>query len=127
MSLQIVKLVLYSHDAEIREVSFQTGAFNVITGASKTGKSAIIDIIDYCTGRSECNVAEGVIRRYVDWYATLFQLGAGQMFIARRNPALGDKASPEIYMDRGSLIEIPQKTALFKNTTVSAVESSSAA
>ncbi len=122
MSLQIVKLVLYSHDAEIREVSFQTGAFNVITGASKTGKSAIIDIIDYCTGRSECNVAEGVIRRYVDWYAILFQLGAGQMFIARRNPALGDKASPEIYMDRGSLIEIPQKTALFKNTTVSAVE-----
>lgn len=122
MSLQIVKLILYAHDAEVREVQFQTGALNIITGASKTGKSAIIDIIDYCTGRGECNVAEGVIRKYVDWYAILFQLGGGQIFIARRNPALGDKTSPEIYMERGSLIATPQKVALFKNSTVSAVE-----
>jgi DNA repair ATPase RecN len=67
MSLQILKLILYSRGDEIREVAFRTGKLNIITGASKTGKSAIIDIIDYCTGRNECNVAAGVIRNRVGW------------------------------------------------------------
>jgi hypothetical protein len=122
MSLQIVKLILYSRGDETREVQFRTGGLNIITGASKTGKSAIIDIIDYCTGRSECNVAAGVIRNCVGWYALLFQLGDGQIFIARRNPEPGERTSGDIYMERGSTIEPPPKSALFKNTTVGAVE-----
>ena len=88
MSLQIAKLILYSRRGEIRELVFRTGSLNILTGASKTGKSAIIDIVDYCTGRSGCNVADGVIRKHVGWYALLFQLGKGQIFIARRNPEL---------------------------------------
>ncbi|MGH7247147.1 MAG: DUF3732 domain-containing protein, partial [Pseudomonadota bacterium] len=93
-----------------------------MTGASKTGKSAIIDIIDYCTGRSECNVADGVIRRYVGWYAILFQLNEGQVLIARRNPAVGERTSGDVYLDRGSAIATPPASALSKNTTVDAVE-----
>ena len=122
MSLQISKLILYSRAGQIREVVFRTGGLNVLTGASKTGKSAIIDIIDYCTGRSECNVAEGVIRRYVGWYAILFQLNGGQIFIARRNPPVGERTSGDIYMDRGSAIDTPPESVLSKNTTVDAVE-----
>jgi hypothetical protein len=122
VSLQIAKLILYSRTGEIREVLFRTSGFNVLTGASKTGKSAIIDIIDYCTGRSECNVADGVIRRYVGWYAILFQLNGGQIFIARRNPAVGERTSGDIYMDRGTTIATPPASAIAKNTTVDAVE-----
>ena len=81
---------------------FGTGALNIVTGASKTGKSAIIDIIDYVTGRSECNVADGVIRKYVGWYALLFQLNHGHLFVARRNPEVGERTSGDVYMDRGS-------------------------
>ncbi len=29
---------------------------NLISGESKTGKSAIIDIIDWCLGASECKI-----------------------------------------------------------------------
>ena len=65
MSLQIAKLVLYSRKGAIREVAFRTGALNILTGAPQTGKSALIDIIDYVTGRRECNVADGVIRKFV--------------------------------------------------------------
>jgi hypothetical protein len=122
VSLQIANLVLYSRRGDVRELPFKLGAFNVLTGASKTGKSAIIDIVDYCTGRSECNVADGVIRKHVGWYAILFQLREGQIFIARRNPDLGEKTSPDIYMERGVQIAIPPASALFKNTTVSGVE-----
>jgi hypothetical protein len=121
VSLQIVKLILYSRTGDIRELLFRTGELNVLTGASKTGKSAIIDIVDYCTGRSECNVADGVIRRYVGWYAILFQLGGGQIFIARRNPPLGERTSGDIYMDRSSAISTPPAASLLKNTTVDAV------
>lgn len=47
MSLQIAKLILYSRKGEVRELEFNPGRLNVLTGASKTGKSAIIDIVDY--------------------------------------------------------------------------------
>src|SRR5262245_61837928 len=72
VSLQIAKVILYSRKGEVREIQFKPGHLNVLTGASKTGKSAIIDILDYCTGRNECNVADGVIRVTVGWYAILF-------------------------------------------------------
>lgn len=122
MSLQIAKLILYSRDGAIRELPLRTGALNILTGASKTGKSAIIDIVDYCTGRGECNVADGVIRKYVGWYALLFQLNEGQIFVARRNPPLGERTSADIYLARGSALETPAADTLIKNTTVSALE-----
>lgn len=122
MSLQISKLVLYSHTGAVREVTFALGRLNVLTGASKTGKSAIIDIVDYCTGRSECNVAAGVIRKHVSWYAILFQLGESQIFVARRNPAPGEKTSPDVYLERGRTLAIPAFEALHKNITVDALE-----
>ena len=122
MKLQIAKIVLYSRKGEIRELDFTLGSLNVLTGGSKTGKSSIIDIIDYCTGRWECNVAEGVIRKYVGWYAVLFQFGDAQIFVARRNPDPGEKTNPDIYVERGATIKVPQASALFKNSTVAALE-----
>ena len=122
MSLQITKLVLYSREGAIRELALRTGQLNILTGAPQTGKSALIDIIDYVTGRSECNVAEGVIRKYVGWYAVLFQLNGGQVFVARRNPAPGERTNPDVYMSRGTSLSVPPASDLVKNTTVSAVE-----
>ncbi len=122
MSLQIAKLILYSRTGEVRELPFRIGNLNILTGASKTGKSAIIDIVDYCTGRSECNVADGVIRKYVGWYALLFQLNDGQILVARRNPPLGERTSPDVYLARGSTLDTPTINILVKNTTVSALE-----
>ncbi|MHB1058070.1 MAG: DUF3732 domain-containing protein [Rhodanobacter sp.] len=122
MSLQIAKIILYSRKGEVRELSFNQGSLNVLTGASKSGKSAIIDIVDYCTGRSTCNVADGVIRKYVGWYAVLFQLGDSQIFVSRRNPEIGEKTSPDIYVERGTIIETPPFEALRKNSTTDSLE-----
>ncbi len=122
MSLQISKIVLYSKSGEIRELQFHLGKLNIITGASKTGKSAIVDIVDYCTGRSECYVADGVIRESVSWYAVLFRLGEGEILIARRNPAVGERTSADVYMERASAVTLPSLQSLIKNTTVDAIE-----
>ena len=122
MTLQIVKVILYNHGGETRELAFRSGALNILTGASKTGKSALIDIIDYCTGRSECNVAEGVIRRHVSWFAVLFQIGEAQIFVARRNPGPGERTSGDVHLERGRNITPPSLVSLHKNTTVDALE-----
>src|SRR5882757_7758780 len=36
-----------------------------------------------------------------------FSLGEGQIFVARRNPELREKTSPDIYLERGAALETP--------------------
>ena len=43
MSMQILDIVIYSHDSQRRILSLRPGQVNIITGASKTGKSALVD------------------------------------------------------------------------------------
>ncbi|WP_159396745.1 hypothetical protein [Sorangium cellulosum] len=86
MSVQILDIVLYSHDGRKRVLPLKAGKVNIITGASQTGKSALSDIIDYCFGSDECHVAHGPLRLCVAWYGLRLQLALGQAFIARRCP-----------------------------------------
>ena len=66
--MQIRELVLYGRNGKVRHLPFSLGTVNIITGKSKSGKSAVGDIIDYCMGGSSCNIADGVVRDTVDWY-----------------------------------------------------------
>ena len=68
MSFTLRGVFVYSHRGDVRSLRFRESGLNIITGSAKTGKSSIIDIVDYCLGRSECYVAEGVIRRHVAWF-----------------------------------------------------------
>ena len=116
MSMQILNIVLYSHDGRRRVVKLKPGVVNVITGASKTGKSALIDIVDYCFGSGECRVPEGPIRRTVSWFALHLQLAAGQAFVARRCPDGRAASSEDCFVDVGQVIEIPDRAALRQTT-----------
>jgi len=71
MTLQIRLIALYNREGEVRQLPFKLGSVNIITGRSLTGKSAIIEIIDYCLGRSDFTVPEGTIRDSVAWYGVL--------------------------------------------------------
>jgi hypothetical protein len=86
MTLQIRSISIYSRDGERRDVKLKLGALNIVTGASKTGKSALLDIVDYCWGRNECTVAEGEIRKGVSWFAVHFDNDGEGILIARKNP-----------------------------------------
>jgi predicted nucleic acid-binding Zn-ribbon protein len=116
MSMQILNFVLYSHDGRRRVVKLKPGVVNIITGASKTGKSALIDIVDYCFGSGECRVPEGPIRRTVSWFALHLQLAAGQAFVARRCPDGRAASSEDCFVDVGQVIEIPDRAALRQTT-----------
>lgn len=115
MSMRIASIILYSHLGEQRELTFKSSGLNVITGDSKTGKSAIIDIIDYCLGRSSCNVAEGVIRRSVSWFAVRLLSGNDELFVARKNPGPGTDTGGEIYVRRGRFDAPPEFDDLARN------------
>src|SRR5271157_1938726 len=116
MSMQILNIVLYSHDGRRRVVKLKPGVVNVITGASKSGKSALIDIVDYCFGSGECRVPEGPIRRTVSWFALHMQLAAGQAFVARRCPDGRAVSSEACFVDVGDVVQIPDRSALRQTT-----------
>ncbi len=61
--MQILKISIYGKNRERRDVDLKPSQVNIITGASKKGKSSLIDIVEYCLGSSECTVAEGHIRQ----------------------------------------------------------------
>lgn len=57
----------------IHSVEFTKGV-NVITGRSSTGKSAMIEIFDYCMGSSEFNIPSGVITDKAEIYFVILAI-----------------------------------------------------
>ncbi len=116
MTMQILNIVLYSHDDRKRVLSLRSGQVNIITGASKTGKSALVDIVDYCFGARECRVPEGPIRRSVSWFGLRFKLKSGEAFIARRCPDPTALSSEDCFVDIGDPVDIPERRHLRQTT-----------
>lgn len=56
---------------------------NIITGRSSTGKSAIIELFDYCTGNSENTIPEGVITDNAELYFVVIYAKEAYLVIAR--------------------------------------------
>lgn len=98
MTFQIRSIVIYSESGEIRDVPLRVGALNVLTGASKTGKSTLLDIIDYCMGSTDFPVAAGVVRDHTRVYAVLFQKGQEGVFVARFAPRRGRSVSTQFHV-----------------------------
>lgn len=122
MSLQIRSVLVYGEGGRRREVAFRLGALNVLTGGPRTGKSSLLDVVDYCLGRDECTIAEGAIRRPATWFAVLLDNNCEGVLIARRNPRPGHRASDEFYCERGLAAAPPTDQGLAKNTTGDAVK-----
>lgn len=122
MSIQIQRLILYSHDGRHRVLKFKTNQLNIITGESKTGKSAIIHIADYCFGSGECHVPDGVIRRKVAWYAIEILVDGQSVIIARQNPERGRTTSSNIHIRYESDDSVPNVESFTKNTDIDSLK-----
>ncbi len=122
MSFQILDIVLYSKKGETRVVNLKSGSLNIITGASKTGKTALIEIIDYCLGSKECNIPVGIIRRTVSWAGLRLSVQEGEVFIARKVPKSGEVTSPEVYFEVQRQVKIPSFPQLRQTTNPNTLE-----
>lgn len=62
---------------------------NIITGHSKTGKSAVLDIIDWCLGASESTIPKGAITDFAAMYAMLIDFKGKCFLLAREDGRKG--------------------------------------
>ena len=122
MTMQIKSIVLYNDSGDIRRLDLKQGQVNIITGQSTTGKSALIDIIDYCLGRSKFLIPEGVIRDAVAWYGIIFKVGQQtEVFIAKPAPEPNALSQSAAFYEVASSIDPPALEDLQVNSSDNAV------
>jgi hypothetical protein len=105
MNFSIIKIVLWLKNGRVREIEFKPNKVNIITGGSHTGKSAILEIIDYCFFSSKSRISESMINENVSWYGLNFLVNDKTYTIARKSLIEG-KVSDEYYFS--SFGEIPK-------------------
>lgn len=118
MKMTVRKLIIWPRqsDKEPRVLEFRPGVLNLITGASKSGKSALIDIMDYCLGSGRCTIPRvGPIRRNSAWYGLLVDTVEGQKLLARREPGESQQTTDDYYLEEGK--DITVSLSIAKNTT----------
>ena len=121
MNIQLLAIAIYNHEGDVRSLKLAPGRVNVITGEPKSGKTALIDIVDYCLGRETYTIKEGVIRESVAWYAIHILVPTGQAVIAR--PALeGNESSRLVFLRSGAELSLPEFSSLQANTNTDALE-----
>ena len=121
--MQISKIVLYKDEEHKRVVKFNPGRVNIIVGDSKTGKSALIDIVDYCLASGGCHIASGVIRDNVVWFAIVVGFGQDYWFLARQNPDVKQvSTTSEMYLAKVDENYLPSFEDVYPNTNVDAVK-----
>lgn len=124
MNFHIKQIILWPRNEAFapRKLTFQRGSVNVISGNSRTGKSAIIPIIDYCLGADKCTIPVKTVRDACSWFGVVVETDFGEKLFARREP--GDqKTTGDMYVVEGKSVDIPI-TAPSKNTTVDIVKRS---
>lgn len=109
-------IFFFSITGERRDVELALGAVNVITGASGTGKSALIKTLDYCLGSSKCELPAYVRRRCVavgvKWVA-----GEQELVVGRIVPPVGKKTSSKMFLTAGRSLALPSAVSEFEGET----------
>lgn len=120
MKFSIKSLILWPKKTEFtyRVLPFEENRINVITGASRTGKSSIIPIVDYCLGSAKCAIPVDTIRNACSWFGVLFQLEGVQLLLCRQEPG-NQTSTGAMYIQRAPEVIIPQTVTA--NTNVEAV------
>ncbi|HHX62451.1 MAG TPA: DUF3732 domain-containing protein [Epulopiscium sp.] len=108
--MKIIELVLYSKDGKKKRcIEFNKQGVTIISGKEKTGKTALLEIVQYCLGSEDCRIPEGIIKDNVSWYGIKLQFPNDQMFIARKNPEKGKQSTNQAMYIIKQNIEVPSE------------------
>ncbi len=121
MYFQIKELVLWPRKGHLppRRLPFGTGSVTVVSGASRTGKSAVIPIIDYCLGARNCSIPVKTIRDACEWFGIIVKTDAGEKLLARLEPGEQRCTDDMFVAEATEIAEVPQK--IIKNTNAESV------
>ncbi|MCZ0821344.1 DUF3732 domain-containing protein [Dickeya solani] len=95
MKAIIDSINIFNEKGEHRVVEFQSG-INVITGDSKTGKSALLEIVDYCLFSKTSSIQKGIITTFSSFYSVVFKMDRTYIIIGRAAPKTGKSSKAYI-------------------------------
>jgi len=87
MKCNIREIAIFDKDGNKRGVILQNG-LNIITGESQSGKSALIEIVDYCLLSSTSTIPRGKIIDFAELFAIVLELNDSFIVIGRPSPKL---------------------------------------
>lgn len=80
----IKSIIIFNKNGDKKVVPLEQGV-NIITGESKTGKSALVEIIDYCLCSTRCTIPKGKITDFAYIYVLLININNKIYVLARYN------------------------------------------
>ena len=89
MKATISNIALFSFDCEVRLLSFTEG-LNIITGDSKTGKSALIEIVDFCLFAKRSTIPVGKVTEWTQYFSVVYEVGSKSLIIVRSLEKIND-------------------------------------
>ena len=101
----VLRIAFYGVGARRRDINFDLNAMNVITGASGTGKTAIIDAIDYCLGSSKCRLPF-FVRGHAVAVAVHWVNGDAHLIVGRNIPKAGS-GTDQMFVRIGRNLTLP--------------------
>lgn len=92
--MQIESIGIYNANGDRRLVTFHSG-LNIVTGWSGTGKSSLLDIVEFCLGRRRPTYPEGALTMAVSWFSITVVHNGTRLFIARPAPPSGRQTTQQ--------------------------------
>lgn len=116
MHVWIKQVILWPKNTKksIQVVELKNNRINIIYGDSRTGKSSLIPIIDYCLGSNDYRVPVGIIRENTAWFGILLHCGDQELLLCRAEPGQ-HKQTSRMYYALGNNLTIPEQ--ITENTT----------
>lgn len=84
MNTIIYKILLLGKDSTKREVKLEEGV-NIISGCSRSGKSALLKIYDYCFCSKSNTIPSGEIEDYTDIYCLILKHESNFIILGRKS------------------------------------------
>lgn len=109
----IASIFFIGEEGAFRIIDLDPGRVNVITGASGTGKSAVIKALDYCLGSSKCQLPVYVRRRCVA-VGVKWVKGQDEMISCRQVPFVGKAPNAYMFVTTGRNLKIPRTVEQFE-------------
>ncbi|MBG6105099.1 hypothetical protein IW249_005513 [Micromonospora vinacea] len=105
--MNLLAIVLYNRAGQKRVVPLNPGELNIITGVSATGKSSLLEIVEFCMGRNDIAIPIGPVSDTVAWYAVLLQLPSTRAFVGRPAPRPGHASTQQAMLEFGGDLQPP--------------------
>jgi uncharacterized Zn finger protein (UPF0148 family) len=90
MKCYIREIAIFNKNGEKRGIFLKPG-LNIVTGPSQSGKSALIEIVDYCLLSSTSTIPRGKIIDFAELFAIVLEVNDSFLVIGRPSPVSPDK------------------------------------